>query len=792
MSDLVGKPSRPTIPLSLYVLLAIVAAERLVMRANPGLATAACLVACAGAVCLAAVAVLARGGHVDVAPTLGAAWVGLVVAALLSVIVCARGAALEESFAGAPVSSFSLEVDGEMSEGVDGWRGRAVVRRGDATEGSVWLLSASPLDPGAILTCVGRYAPNADDEWGISSRMQGLWGTVRVMRIVSSEPRGGLLGALDGWRGLVLRSFDPSSSEARAVLAGCVCGSRVAIRADGLDDVFAACGLSHLVAVSGGHLVVVCVLVGLLLERMRLRPRARAAALLLASGLFVLFCGAPASAVRAWAMLGAVGGATLLGRRAHALSSVCSVACVMALWEPTLSGQLGFLLSVSSVVGICLFAGYGRYAIDRLPRVRRLPRWVPRRVSRAFFQGGDYLRDVVAVTLVAQLATLPLTVPAFSRVSLVAPLANVVASPLFMLVIGIGVVAACLVPVPVAGGAALFCADAVAGPLVWLMRLIARVPAASVAIEVDAAPALALALALAATLLVVWPDVRGRLVAALSSGTVAVALGLLVCWRFFSPARVCVLDVGQGDAILVAEGSAAVLVDTGPDEAVLAALSRQHVYHLDAVVLTHLHDDHVGGLAHLLGSVACDRVLVADGVSRNESPELAKAISDLTGDGSGELRYGDVVRVGSFSLRVVSPMGEVDGGENEDSIELALSYDEGAATLTGLLAGDAEQGETGAVIDRGDVADVDLLKVGHHGSETSVSPGEAAVLDPEVSVASAGENNSYGHPSSVCAETLEDVGSTFLCTKDVGDVTVTPGTKGPCVQVASRAGLSHG
>ena len=149
----------------------------------------------------------------------------------------------------------------------------------DKTENNPFLLctiaSKRACDINNMLTCVGRYVPNADDEWGVSSRMQGLWGTVRVMRVMSSEPRGGLLGALDGWRGLVLQSFDPSSSEARAVLAGCICGSRAAIRADGLDDVFAACGLSHLVAVSGGHLVIVCVTVGLLLERMRLRPVVR-------------------------------------------------------------------------------------------------------------------------------------------------------------------------------------------------------------------------------------------------------------------------------------------------------------------------------------------------------------------------------------------------------------------------------------------------------------------------------------------------------------------------------------
>ena len=151
------------------------------------------------------------------------------------------------------------------------------------------------------------------------------------------------------------------------------------------------------------------------------------------------------------------------------------------------------------------------------------------------------------------------------------------------------------------------------------------------------------------------------------------------------------------------------------------------------------------------------------------------------GTDAAELSLGDVLRVGRFSLACVWPEGPTDGTENADSLELLLTYDDGRRSLTALLTGDAELEETSAALAAGRVGDVDLLKVGHHGSASSVSDELARALDAEVAVASAGEGNSYGHPDPACVDALEGAGSRFLCTKDVGDVCVEPGEEGPVV-----------
>ena len=117
----------------------------------------------------------------------------------------------------------------------------------------------------------------------------------------------------------------------------------------------------------------------------------------------------------------------------------------------------------------------------------------------------------------------------------------------------------------------------------------------------------------------------------------------------------------------------------------------------------------------------------------------------------------------------------------------ALSFEDGPRTLSGLLTGDGEKDELAAELGRGDVGDVDFLKVGHHGSAVSLGKAEARALSPEVSIASAGANNRYGHPRQECVDVLEKAASAFLCTMDVGDVTVEPGELGPCVTTARAA-----
>lgn len=781
-------PVRPAIPMTLWGLVAVILAERAVLRFGMQLSLVLLVVTAVAGVCLCLLATFAirrkaRGRDTAHVPAvLPFALAATLSGALLGRLALARVVAAVAALSTSSVSAWSLEVEGDMAEGGRGWWGRARVldESGGKVE-AVWLSSPARLECGSAVSCVGRFKPIDDDEWGVSSRMQGLAGTVSVVHVTAVREAGGPLGAVLRMRQAVLASFSPDESDGAAVLAGSVCGDRAPIRSRGLDDAFATCGVSHLVAVSGGHLAILAGTLAALLGKTRLGPGVRGSLALGVIALFIVFCGAPASAVRAGIMSCVSFGGSLVGRRSHALSSTCAAALAMALLDPYVSGQLGFLLSVASVVGICLFGSYASHALDVLTCMPRHPGRHKPALAHTLGRLRSNACDALGVSVVAQLFTLPLTCPAFGEVSLIAPIANLVLAPLFAGLVSLGLAAAALTPLSALQFPVLAAAEGVSQAFCVVLCALARLPLACLPMEASAVPMLAILCAASAALYGAWPTPRKRILlrgaAVLAGGSVALLLGL----RLLQPARVCVLDVGQGDAILVADGSTAVLVDTGPDEKVSQALARQGIIHLDAIVLTHLHDDHVGGVDDLVGRVGCNRVLVAGGVSEQIPEDLSASITKLSGHAAEEISCGDTIRVGSFSLRVVSPTEPVDGGENADSLELALTYEHNGNGLSGLLTGDAEKDETAACLARGDVGDIDFLKVGHHGSEVSLTADEAVLLNPEVSVASAGEGNKYGHPRKECMDVLSGAGSVFLCTKDVGTVTVKPGARGPMV-----------
>jgi len=206
--------------------------------------------------------------------------------------------------------------------------------------------------------------------------------------------------------------------------------------------------------------------------------------------------------------------------------------------------------------------------------------------------------------------------------------------------------------------------------------------------------------------------------------------------------RVHFIDVGQGDSILIDLEETEVLIDGGgKSPGVTTYLSNYVDGQLEVVVATHPHADHIGGLIAVLDSFVVQEIWHSGDTSTSQT--YGQFMTAVQSEGA-EVRIGkrgDQITVSELTFTILNPV-TLDGTVNNNSIVLSLSYGE----VDFLFTGDAEQEAEASMLSVGIVPDVEILKVGHHGSKTSSSQSFLSLAQPEVAVYMAGEGNRYGHP----------------------------------------------
>ena len=679
-----------------------------------------------------------------------AASVGLVAGAVVSVWWAVGTLSASKALDGRAASSLEFVVQGDPSINDDVYSYTCEARADGKNLATVRLSFDRELKVEAHVRVIGRVSRFENDAYGRSRVLRGEVRKVKAVRIVSVDE--GSPGPLLRLRNGLLASIAAATDPARALIAGVVCGRSAELRAQPAGDWFSVTGTAHLVAVSGSHLAIVGFVIESALQKTRLSRGLQRGLLVLALAAYAVFTGASPSAVRACCMVAATLVANGAGRRRHGLSALFLTMVVFVLLRPTVLFEMGFQLSCVSVFAILCFCPYVTYALGELG--------MPSGVA-----------SVLSVTLCSQLATLPVTIPAFETFSLIAPLANAVIGPVISVLLAVSVV---LVPcslVPLLRHGALVVPMIVARCALFFEQLFAAVPGASVSVPPDTPLVYVVPFALVA-ILVWWPRPRARSMAA---GLVCLMLAAgvpYIYWDRCAPPSVTVLDVGQADAILVRQGGTVALVDCGLDERVVSALVRNNVHHIDAVFVTHWDEDHWGGLPDVLDRFSVGTIAVAADALDGAPAEVL----NRPGVTYRQVARGDTVDIGAFRARVMWPFDTVDGEGNEDSLVLLLSYAQEGKSLRVLLTGDAELDQEREFVQ--EVGDIDVLKLGHHGSKVSVDTDLLETLKPELSIASAGEGNRYGHPTDACIDAVRDAGGAFACTIEQGDITVSPTVTG--------------
>jgi competence protein ComEC len=585
---------------------------------------------------------------------------------------------------------------------------------------------------------------------------------------------------------------------------------------DGLDqgtkEDFIRAGLSHLTAVSGENVTLLALLALPILAAFGIPLRERLIWVIGLIAVYVPLAGSGPSIQRA-GLMGAAGLlATLTGRRASRLYALGLALVVTMAINPGVASDVGWQLSFAAVLGILLLAAPIREWL--------LARFGGGRWRRALAEG-------IAVTVAATLATAPLIAFVFEEISLTSLAANVLALPAVAPAMWLGMVSAALAQIPGVPLGPLNGLDAlllayIAQVAAWcgrpswavlhvhigLVAMLATYAAMAAAIAAGARLARARRLATAR-----WGGAREGAVDLTSGRPAAVdlrsgsrteerprrggrtkgrprpgwgrrvagfaALLLLVAVAGIAlrprgsgtlpgPApglRIDVLDVGQGDAILLRPRSApAVVVDGGPPgDELVAKLGDEGVSRLGAAVVTHDQSDHAAGIAEALGRLPTARLVYG----RLDRRFLATARAD--GARPERVAAGTTLRSGSLRLEVLWPPPTLlaEDPPDTDPNALALVIRARWHRFTMLLTADAEAESTPL-----DPGPIDVLKVAHHGSDDA---GLGPLLDrirPRLAVISVGAHNPYGHPTPGTLATLAAHGVPTLRTDLDGTIEI--------------------
>ena len=614
------------------------------------------------------------------------------------------------------------------------------------------------VQPGAVLTVRGR--PSLDGST-LFLQLTGVRPT--------SDPGRSIAAMRADLQQQVRIGTDHLAPDQAALVRGMAIGDTTGLT-PATDDAMKTSGLTHLVAVSGANVLIVCACIALPLLAFGIPRRTRVVASACAVILYVAVVGPEPSLLRAATMAAPLLLSRFLGRRTSALNALALTILLWSALAPATASSFGFVLSALATGGILTLTMPAAHLLHHLLRKR-----IPKAVCMAF-----------AVPLIAQAACTPVLILLRPEISLWSVPANMAAelvvAPTTVLAF-IGVLLAVVAPAWAAPVLSL--SGHGAGAVVRIAHLSANLPGAHLAVPPGAGGAVLSAVLILAVIALI--RFRRRPVAWIAAG---LCLLLIAGPGWLRSAALSVnaprwsiaqCDVGQGDATVVRSAEQTLLIDTGPAADTLSScLDALRIDHVDLLVLTHPHADHTGGVSALTGARAPAETWVCP-LDEQSAEQLPR------GSQVAAVRAGRSHQLGELQITVLWPTSEDDirrsasreassgeqSIENDCSIALSITWPSGHRLVT---LGDLEP-EAQSMLASHHPGPASAVKLAHHGSRRQHSR-LYTQLQPSVALIGVGEQNTYGHPHAQTLRMLKQQHTTVLRTDQHGLILLAPDAHG--------------
>ena len=603
---------------------------------------------------------------------------------------------------------------------------------------------------------------------GISYGISGIK-DLQIRNTPQTAPWNDMASHIHKWaRESLARVMGDEARFAMAVLFS----QREGIAADEAES-FQTAGIAHVMTVSGLHVGVVGGLVMWMLNKFRVGRVWRLPLLALFLLGYCVLTGFSPPSVRAAIMLLSALLARYIGRRPDPVTALSLAMIILLLINPLLLFSAGFVLSLSAMAGILLLqpsllqflTGGDR---SRIRRMAGPPDAEPSRMKARFRQLPVKAKEVLSFTIAAQLGVLLPAAFYFHQLPLYGVLINLLAAPVIGLLVPCCFVTLLLSPIPyisiLAGGTA----KALTAGLLWMVKLTAQLPYASIR-TASAPPFILCGTALCAVLFSRYYRAgwKRRLAAIVLVGVLSVA-GTAVTRS--DDLRYVQLSVGRAEAALIMDGDITLAVDVGEDGAEMAGYLLAENRNIDGLFLTHLHSDHAGGVPALLNAnIRISRVYLPVGAeSQKIDPPMADIVEELRRRNIPitELAAGEEVRYNKVTLQALWPVRDkMRQGQDANDLPLVLSIDmDGYRILnTSDLTGAYEAYAASAC---------DVLVVAHHGSGSSTGDAFLNFVSPGIALISCADGDRQ-LPALSTLRRLEKHGIDIYRTDERGDITLT-------------------
>lgn len=521
-------------------------------------------------------------------------------------------------------------------------------------------------------------------------------------------------------------------------------------------------GLRHVAAVSGLHVSILFSFVYMLFRKRMILTTAVMFPVLI---LFAAISGFSASVVRACVMHLMMQAAFLFRKEKDEPTSLSFAVLLLLVINPQSIMSVGLQLSVTSVIGIQVFCEKIRERIKSWKLWGKLKRNTLKMRLVSSFAGS------IAMSLSASVFTIPLTAIYFGTVSLVAVLSNLLCLWLISFVF-CSIAVACLVGIfwSAAGKVIAYCVSWLIRFILWMAGLISSFPMAVLYTE---SPYVVMWLILSGVFLSLFAYrriLKLRYVMSVICAMLILAVGLSWLEPRFGQFRVTVLDVGQGQSVLIQTEGKSYLVDCGGDgdkavaDKVSAHLLSRGVFRLDGLIFTHYDKDHVGAAEYLLQRLDVDTLYLP--VDRDAAKWEPRILSKHTGSIQRVAENMDI-SLGEGVIRIFT--SSVMETSNESSLCILFQK----ANYDILITGDrGALGELALIVEE-ELPQLEALVVGHHGAAGSTSAFLLETLRPQTAVISVGADNAYGHPSAEVLERLTEYNCEIRRTDLEGTIVLT-------------------